>query len=115
MAEFSTQQEAILSEIRKRYVLPADPSVLSILSERRSIPQSLLDAAPHLKACFGPEAVFNLRVPIDEAGPRTLYVVVMWTGQIRDVSDALAKFDNDWWMARAGRAAGYLTFTYELV
>lgn len=85
------------------------------LTERRAIPQMLLEAAPQLKAYFGGTAVFNLRAPIDEAGSRTLYAVAMWPGEVLDVRDALAKFDKDWWMARAGRAAGYLTFTYELV
>jgi len=107
------QHEAVANEVRKHYA--ADSSVLSFLSEHRSIPQILLGAAPQLKACFGADTVFDLRAPIDEAGSRTLYAVVMWPGKSQDARDALAKFDNDWWMARAGQAAGYLTFTYELV
>jgi hypothetical protein len=115
MAEFAARHEAILNDVRKHYVLPADASVRVFLTEHRAIPQILLEAAPQLKASFGGNAVFNLRAPIDEAGSRTLYAVVMWPGKLRDVRDALTKFDNDWWMARAGQAAGYLTFTYELV
>jgi hypothetical protein len=115
MAEFATRHEAVLNEVRKHYVLPADSSVLNFLTEHRSISQILSGAAPQLKACFGADAVFELRAPIDEAGSRTLYVVAMWPGKSQDVRAALAKFDNDWWMARAGQAAGYLTFTYELV
>ena len=64
---------------------------------------------------LGGNAVFNLRAPIDEAGSQTLYAVAMWPGKLQDVRDALAKFDDEWWMARARQAAGYLTFTYELV
>ena len=115
MAEFAALDEAILSEVRKNYVLPADSSVLNFLTEHRTIPQILLDAAPQLKACFGADAVFNLRAPIDESGSRILYAAAMWQGKSQDVRDALAKFDRDWWTARAGQAAGYLTFTYELV
>ncbi|MEX2260387.1 MAG: hypothetical protein WD696_00470 [Bryobacteraceae bacterium] len=115
MAEFAAQHEAVLNEVRKHYVLPADASVMTFLTEHRTIPQILLGAAPHLKPCFGADAVFSLRAPIDEAGSRTLYAVAMWPGKSQDVRDALAKFDNDWWMVRAGQAAGYLTFTYELV
>jgi hypothetical protein len=115
MAEFAAQHEAILSEVRKNYVLPADSSVLNFLTEHRTIPEILLGAAQQLKACFGSDAVFNLRAPIDESGSRILYAVAMWQGKSQDVRDALAKFDRDWWMARAGQAAGYLAFTYELV
>ena len=115
MAEFAAQHEAVLNDVRKHYVLPADASVRDFLTEHRAIPQLLLEAAPQLKSYFGGNAVFNLRVPIDEAGWRTLYAVTMWPGKLRDVRDALARFDDDWWMARASQAAGYLTFTYELV
>jgi hypothetical protein len=115
MAEFAAQYEAVLNDVRKHYVLPADTSVRDFMTEHRAIPQILLEAMPQLKAYFGGNAVFNLRAPIDEAGSRTLYAVAMWSGELRDVREALAKFDNDWWMARAGQAAGYLTFTYELV
>ncbi len=115
MAESAAQHEAVVNDVRKHYVLPADASVRDFLTEHRAIPQILLEAAPQLKAHFGGNAIFNLRAPIDEAGSRTLYAVAMWPGELRDVRDALAKFDNDWWMARAGQAAGYLTFTYELV
>jgi hypothetical protein len=114
MAEFAAQHDAILSEVRKHYVRAGDASVRDFLAEHRAIPQLLLEAAPHLKSYFG-NAVFNLRAPIDEAGSRTLYAIAMWPGKLQDVRDALARFDNDWWMARAGQAAGYLTFTYELV
>jgi hypothetical protein len=115
MVEFAAEHEAVLNDVRKHYILPADASVRDFLTEHRAIPQILLEAVPRLKAYFGGNAIFNLRAPIDEAGSRTVYAVAMWPGELRDVRDALAKFDSDWWMARAGQAAGYLTFTYELV
>jgi hypothetical protein len=115
MAEFAAQHEAVLNDLRMHYVLPADTSVRDFLTEHRAIPQILLEAAPQLKSYFGGKAIFNLRASIDEAGSRTLYAVAMWTGKLGDVRDALARFDGDWWMARAGQAAGYLVFTYELV
>lgn len=115
MAESAAQHEAVVNEVRRCYVLSADAPVRAFLAEHRTIPQILLEAAPHLKVYFGGNAVFNLRVPIDEAGSRTLYAAVMWPGELRDVRQALARFDDNWWMARAGQAAGYLTFTYELV
>lgn len=115
MVDPTIQQEGVLNEVRRYYVLPADSSVSTFLTEHRVMPEILLGASQPLRACFGSETVFNLRAPIDESGSRTLYVVAMWPGKLQDVRRALAKFDADWWMPRARQAAGYLTFTYELV
>jgi hypothetical protein len=114
MAAFASQHEAVLNDVRKHYVLPADSSVVNFLTEHRTIPQILLEAAPQLKTCFGAEAVFSLRAPIDEAGSRTLYAVAMWPGKLQHAREALARFDNAWWIARSRQASGYLVFTYEL-
>ena len=115
IVELAAQNEGVLDELRKHYVFPADSSVRDFLAVHRTVPQILLEAAPQLMRCFGGNAIFNLRAPIDEGGSRTLYAVAMWPGALRDVRDALARFDRDWWIARAGRTAGYLEFTYELV
>ena len=114
MAESAAGHETLLNDVRKHYVLPTDSSVTNFLADHRAIPQILIGAAPHLKACFGTNVVFNLRAPLDESGTRTLYATVMWPGRGQDVRYALAKFDQEWWMERAGQMAGYLTFTYEL-
>ena len=115
MAEFAAQHEAAVRKLRKHYVLPADASVLDFLTEHRTIPQVLLEALPELKTCFGGNTVFHLRAPVDEAGSRTLYAVAMWPGEVADARNALARFDDAWWLSRAGQTAGRLTFTYELV
>jgi hypothetical protein len=101
--------------VQKHFILPNDPSVATFLAEHGSLPQVLLEAVNPLRACFGKSTVFGLRAPIDESGSRTLYAVAMWPGKVRDARNALAKFDDDWWIAQSRQAAGYLTFTYELV
>lgn len=115
MARFEAEHEALVKEVRKYYVLPADSSVLNFFRRYRTLPQLLLQAAQHLKEHFGTDAVFSLRVPVDESGSQTLYAVAMWPGNVRDVRSALAKFDDEWWIANSRQAAGYLTFTYELL
>jgi hypothetical protein len=112
---FAADHEAALKEVRKYFVLPNDSSVATFLGEHRSLPQLLLEAVTPLKACFGMQTVFGLRAPIDESGSRTLYAVAMWPGKVRDARNALAKFDDGWWIAQSRQASGYLTFTYELV
>lgn len=115
MAESLAAHAAALHELRRYFVLPADSSVLTFLSGRRTLPQILLEAVVHLRACFGADSVFNLRAPIDESGSQTLYAVAMWPGAVRDVRRALACFDDTWWIAQSRRASGCLEFTYELV
>jgi hypothetical protein len=114
MTDFAAEHEAVLREIRKSYVFPPDASVTLFLTEHRSISQLLLEAVPHLDACFGQDAVFHLRAPIDESGFQTLYAVAIWPGSVGCVRDALAAFDH-WWTPQSGRARGHLTFTYELI
>jgi hypothetical protein len=115
MAEFAAENGAVLDEVRRYFVLPADPSVSAFLSGHRTISQLLLEAAARLGACFGSGTVFALRAPTDESGSQTLYVVAMWPGDIRDVRRALVAFDDSWWIEHSAQACGHLAFTYELV
>src|SRR5258706_14651599 len=115
MAEFSAQHEALSSELRRQYVMPADSSVTAFLTEHLALAPILLEAVPQLKACFGAQAIFILRAPIDDSGLQTLYAVAIWPGNVGDVREALEKFDETWWIQHSREASGYLTFTYELV
>jgi hypothetical protein len=115
MAGFSAEHDALLAEVRRHYVLPADSSVTRFLSGHRTLAPILLEAVPELQARFGAQAVFALRAPVDDSGSQTLYAVVIWPGKLRDVREALEEFDATWWIPRSRKASGYLTFTYELV
>ena len=115
MAQFRADRDAILNEVGRNYIGSEDASVRSFLVEHRGLIQLLLEAVPHLKTCFGTNVVVSLRVPIDEGGSRCLYAVAMWPARLRDVKNALGRFDHEWWLGRANQAAGDLTFTYELI
>lgn len=115
MAEYSAHHDALLCKVRRHYVLPSDSTVMTFLTQHRMLPPILLEAAPQLEVCFGAQAVFTLRAPIDESGSQTLYSVAMWPGDVSEVREALRKFDDTWWIDHSREALGYLTFTYELV
>jgi hypothetical protein len=115
MAEFAVERGALIAELKKFFVLSGEASVKSFLFERRSLPQLLLEAVSELKTYFGRETVFRLTAPTDGFGSQTLYAVAVWPGAAADVRHALKKFDECWWLSRSHQAAGYLTFTYELV
>ncbi len=109
------EHEAAIEDVRREFMLPSDASVVTFLSEHRTIPQILLEAATFLKGSFGADTIFSLRAPVDESGSRTLYAVAIWSGSMQEVRTAIARFDDAWWVANARRASGYLNFTYELV
>ena len=115
MLESVSRHESLLSDLRRHYILPGDSPVRDLLFEPRAVPQLLLEAVPHLRNHFGRDAVLGLRASADEEGLSTVYASVIWPGKLSDVVNALSRFDDDWWLKRAGQAAGYLTFTYELV
>jgi hypothetical protein len=115
MARFEADHEALIVEIGRHYVMPAKSPVLDVFRSYRTIPQLLIEAVPRLWESFGIDAVFNLRVLIDESGSRTLYAVAMWAGSAKDVSIALDQFEDGWWILNSRQASGILTFTYELV
>ncbi len=115
MAQFEADHQAVITEVQKSYVLPADSPVKDFFKSHRTIPQLLTQAAPRLKQYFGIGPVFTLRTTVDEYGSQTLYAVVKWPGDVREVRSALEKFDEQWWIANSRQAGGDLTFTYELV
>ena len=104
----------VIEEVLRHY-LATDSAVISFLWMHRPIAYVLLDAVPSLLQCFGTRALLKLKAPFDESGTQMLYAVVAWPGDIREVRDALTRFDDEWWLSRVQSAAGQLTYTYELV
>ena len=115
MAEFQFQTDAQLEEVRKNFILPRDGSAEAFLKDHRALPSILLDSLPALRSAFGDRAVLTFSAPLDEAGSRTAYAAVVWSGPLASAKEALAQFDEAWWIQRAPLAFGRLTFTYELV
>jgi hypothetical protein len=114
-AHYAAEYKAVLQEIQRGFIMPADSSVTALLTGNRAIPPMVLEALPHLKTYFGADTIFSLRASTDGAGSPILYAVVHWPGKVCDVRSALQRFDDEWWLRRAGQVAGFLTFTYELV
>lgn len=115
MARFEADHEATVAELQRAYVFEDDHLVRGFFRSHRTAPQILLEAAPRLQENFDTGTVFNLRAVTDEYGAQTLYAVVLWSGEVRDVRVALERFDEHWWIANSRRASGDLTFTYELM
>lgn len=108
-------REKRLDQLQRYFVFPPGPSIDSLLLNYPTVSQLLLEAAPHLQRVFAPATIFELKAPLDEFGDLTVYAVVRWAGSILDVSEALERFDDEWWLANCARASGLLVFTYELI
>ena len=115
MADHLREQEAVLQQMRQLYVFSDVSSVSEFLFEHRCVISPLLEAVSRLKEYFGESTIWKLNAPIDDSGMRTLYAAAQWTGDVNEVRHALGRFDDAWWIAISGGAAGHLTFTYELV
>lgn len=115
MAEFEAEHEAAIDDLRRQYVFVGDETIRAFLRSHRTAPQLLTEALPHLRRNFGVDTVLRLRATTDEYGTQTLYVSVLWPGDVRDVRASLDHFDDQWWIANSHQASGDLTFTYELV
>lgn len=115
MAQFEADHEAAVTELQKTYVFLNDQAIRGFLKSHRTAPQLLTEATPQLRQNFGAGTVFSLRAMTDEDGAQTLYAVVVWPGDVRDVQLALEHFDEQWWIANSHQASGDLSFTYELV
>ncbi len=105
---------SVLEKLRQYFVLPDDSSVEEVLAEHPALSEVLLDSVPHLKRCFGSDAVLTLRAPLYEAGFRDIYASVLWPGDMDEVRSALARFDESFPFQGPALAVN-LTFTYELV
>lgn len=116
MAAFQAEHKRSLAEIERQFIFDGDRTpIVEFLDQHRTIPQIVLESVVPLKQQFGPDVNFMLRAPLEDDGLRMLYVVVPWAGTVEAARDALARFDEAWWLAHSYQASGHLTFVYELV
>ena len=100
-----------LAILRKSYGLPANDSVLTLLSNHQAISSVLISAVPHLKKYFGSDSIVNLEVSTDDDGSQTLYAVVVWHNTVPAAAQALENFSENWWLDHMTAGAADLAFT----
>jgi len=113
MKDFAST-EAAIDTIRRYYILLDEQSVSSFLHDHRGVAGLLIDAVQQLKKYFGDDVQFLLRLRTDESGYRSLYTVLKWKSTVKEVQEAIDKFDDGWWVSHSAGASGSLNFTYEL-
>lgn len=96
------------------YVLDDRARVAQFIEQRR-LRNLLLQARGPLTDAFGEAAIKRLSVVEDDEGSRTLLCLVAVPGGINEARRALRSFDQRWWLAHCGNAAGKLNFDFDLV
>jgi hypothetical protein len=95
------------------YVIADRDAVARFIEENR-LRGLLMQARDPLNAAFGENAVKTLSLERDDEGFETLFCLVMTEGAMQGAKQALRRFDQQWWLSRAGQVAGRLNFDFEL-
>lgn len=115
IADYKASQEATLAELRQRFVMPSDSAVSAFLTNHRSLPHFLTEAAERLKDAFGESVIINLEVSTDEDGDETLYGIAMWQAGANSAARAFNSFIENWWLHRMNASTADVAFVYKLV
>jgi hypothetical protein len=101
-----------MAELNAQFVM-ADARETSKFILDNGLGLILLESRMHIEAKFG-EAVKTLKVVEDDEGHQTLFCLLVYRGPLQDAKQALASFDRDWWLNRAGEFSDRLNFDFEL-
>lgn len=115
MAHFEAEHERFVTQVQLNYVFQNEEEIRRFFKGHRTAPQVLINAVPHLRQVFGPDALLSVRARTDEYGSETLYGVVIWPGNVAEVRRGFDRFDDGWWIANSRQALGDVVFTYELI
>jgi hypothetical protein len=104
-----------LDGLERIYVIDDRSSVLSFI-ERNRLRDLLLEAKTPLGGAFGNLSTINtLRLVRDDEGFDTLFCVVQFRGTVEAGMQALASFDEQWWLSRSHQCEGKLNFDFEFL
>jgi hypothetical protein len=101
--------------LERTYIIDDRLAVLSFI-ERNRLRDLLLEASNPLQNAFGNMGSRKtLRLIRDDEGIDTLFCLVQFRGSVEAGMEALACFDEQWWLDRSERSQGKLNFDFEFV
>lgn len=107
-------REVLLEGLEQEYVLENGPILRSFLRARPTAIALLFEAAPYIKDSFGQECVKAIRLVTDGLEGASVFGIVFWPGPTERAREALANFDQRWWLRNCNRAGGAVNFNIEL-
>jgi hypothetical protein len=116
-AEIAQQREParVLAELRREYIFADQAAVQAYVTNNRAVAAILLEAVPHLRACFGTGISLTLDTLAEDGPTRSIYALALWNGDRQKARVALSVFDETWWKKNLKRAAGKVVVDYELI
>jgi hypothetical protein len=116
-AEITQQREParVLAELKREFIFADQAAVQAYITNNRAVAAILLEAVPHLRACFGAGVSLTLDTLAEEGSTRSIYALALWDGDRHKARVALSAFDETWWKKNLKRAAGRVVVDYELI
>lgn len=83
--------------------------------EENSLLGILTQASEPINRAFGTAPAKKLTLVEDDEGVRTLFCLVMISGDMHQAREALKAFDYEWWFQQSRKLSGKLNFDFELI
>jgi hypothetical protein len=108
-------RDVLLQGLEQTYVFESRADVQAFLRLRPTSIALLAEASGHIDRAFGQGRTKILRLFRDDSGAASVFGVIAWPESLAVGREALAKFDQSWWLRNCNRADGGVNFNIELI
>jgi len=107
-------RDVLLQSLEQTYILESRPTQ-AFLRLRPTAITLLAEASIHIDEAFGAGRIKAIRLVYDDFEGTSVFGIVLWPESAESGRDALARFDEAWWLRNCNRADGVVNFNIELV
>jgi hypothetical protein len=108
-------RDVLLEGLEEAYIFESRFETQAFLLLRPTSITLLAEASPHLDEAFGLGRTKTIRLVHDDFEGTSVFGIVFWPHSAESGRDALARFDEAWWLRNCNRAGGAVNFNIELV
>lgn len=108
-------RDVLLQRLEQTYVFESRADVQAFLRVRPTSIALLVEASVHIDQAFGRGRIKTVRLVQDGSGITSVFGIVAWPESIETGREALARFDESWWLRNCNRSDGIVNFNIELV
>lgn len=108
-------RDVLLQGLEQAYVFESRVDVQAFLRPRPTSIALLAEASAHIDEAFGQGRTKIVRLVYDDSGATSVFGIVAWPESLEAGREALARFDQSWWLRNCNRADGAVNFNIELI
>ena len=108
-------RNVMLQVLDQSYILESRAETQAFLRLRPGAITLLAEASSHLDEIFGVAGIRTIRLVSDDSERLSVFGIVLWSDSADSGREALARFDERWWLRNCNRADGVVNFNIELV